>query len=132
MANYNVKQITGYDVLDNPTFTYTITVPHRTPSGEIEFISEDVEYVQVIANVDVIKLGYCCEPKAFIYPIFLKMHDTYHQIQIGKDGMYEMQPEDWKDVNAEEVKEKTSNVIVSGVRVPKNVNFTLDYVLNIN
>ena len=132
---YNIKQITNYELQNSQSVTYTITVPHRkdTPNDngtyDIEFIEEEILYKTAIEGTEIVKLGYCCEPKGFIYPIFLQMNGKYQEIKIGKNGMYEMQIENWKTEDDEEEK---SDVIVTGVRVPANINFTLDYVITIN
>ena len=46
--------------------------------------------------------------------------------------MYEMQPELWHDVNKSDIEKEETIVVVTGVRVPKGIEFTLDYVLTIN
>ena len=130
--SYNIKQITGYDISTNPSIHYNISVPTREPSGEVKFTVEDVEYATAINGASIIKLGYCCEPKGAIYPIFLEVNGSYKQFQIGRDGMYEVQPEQWKNINETDPEDKETNIVITGVRVPKNINFTLDYVLAIN
>ena len=49
---------------------------------------------------------------------------------IGKDGMYETQPETFQDANDSEATESTSNVIITEVMVPADIDFTLDYVVS--
>ena len=46
--------------------------------------------------------------------------------------MYEMQPELWHDINKPDTEKEETTVIVTGVRVPERIKFTLDYVLTIN
>ena len=46
--------------------------------------------------------------------------------------MYEMQPEDWKNINIQDPVDKTTDIIITGVQVPEGIEFTLDYVLTIN
>ena len=128
IGNYNIKQITGYDVEDKPSVNYDIVVPKWTEEGIVD-VTETKEYKTALTNVEIIKMGYCCEPKGIIYPIFLEINGQYEQIKIGKDGMYEMQPEDWIDINDEEAEEKRSDVKITGIRVPANLNFTLEYVI---
>ena len=43
-----------------------------------------------------------------------------------------MQPEEWKNVNIQNPIEKTTDVLITGVRVPAGIEFTLDYVVSIN
>jgi len=128
--HYNVRQVTNYDLDDAPITTYTISIPERDDASphDIHFIDEEVEYKTALSNVEILKLGYCCSQDGIIYPIFLEMDGEYHQINIGKECMYEFQPETWKNVNDEEPIQKTSDVIVTGVKVPANIVFTLEYV----
>lgn len=131
IVNYNIKQITGYDIKDKPSIYYQIIVPKKTDEGVID-VTETVEYKTILTNVEILKLGYCCESKGIIYPIFLEMDNSYKQIKIGKDGMYEMQPENWVDNSDIEPEDRITDIIITGVRVPNNINFTLDYVIAIN
>ena len=132
--NYNIRQVTNYDLDDAPTTIYTISVPERAtePDAEgnypISFVDEEIEYKTALSNVEILKLGYCCSQNGIIYPIFLEMDGEYIQINMGKDCMYEFQPEQWKNVNDEEPKTKTTDIIVTGVRVPADIKFTLEYV----
>ena len=138
VTNYNIKQVTNYDIQGNGTVDYNIAVPRRnsTPNenGEYDIInsSETVPYKTALSNIQILKLGYCCEPKGALYPIFLEINGSYKEIKIGRDGIYEMQPETWTNINDSNAEEKTSNVIITGVRVPAEINFTLDYVVAIN
>lgn len=137
MINYNIKQVTGYDITEHtPTVRRSVLVPERYKQKDgtyiIRDIYEDVNYRTILSNVQILKLGYCCENKGIIYPIFLQMNGTYKEIKVGRDGMYEMQPESWMNVNNKETEEKTTDVIITGVQVPDNINFTLEYVLGIN
>lgn len=88
------------------------------------------QYVVAVADKQIIKLGYCCENKGHIYPIFLKMNgkEEYSMIYVGKDGMYEMQPETFKDTNDPDAEESKSDVVITEVKVPAGIDFTLDYV----
>lgn len=139
ITNYNIKQVTNYDISkDSPTIVHTIDIPKRSSikdaSGHypISMVRTNVNYKIAIDNVQILKLGYCCENKGIVYPIYLNVNGSYKQIQVGKNGMYEMQPETWKDINDTSAEEKTSNIIITGVQVPENINFTLEYVVSIN
>ena len=46
--------------------------------------------------------------------------------------MYEIQSEDWKNVNIQDSVDNTTDIIITGVQVPEGIEFTLDYVLTIN
>ena len=126
VTNYNIKQVTNYDISGYPTVNYSITFPN----GDVK----TVPYITALDGSQIVKLGYCCEPKGIELPIYIRTNDGkgYREIQIGKTGMYEMQPELWHDVNKPDIEEEETTVVVTGVRVPKGIEFTLDYVLTIN
>ena len=132
--NYNIRQITNYDLENAPTTIYTISVPERASEHDehwrypISFVDEEVEYKTAIENAEILKLGYCCSQDGIIYPIFLEMNGKYYEFHMNKECMYEFQPENWKNTNLEDPKEKTSDVVVTGIRVPANIKFTLEYV----
>ena len=126
VSNYNIKQITNYDISGYPTVNYSIAFPN----GDVK----TVPYITALDGSQIVKLGYCCEPKGIELPIYIRTNDGkgYREIQIGKTGMYEMQPELWHDVNKPDTEKEETTVIVTGVRVPERIEFTLDYVLTIN
>ena len=126
VSNYNIKQITNYDISGYPTINYSITFPN----GDVK----TVPYITALDGSQIVKLGYCCEPKGIELPIYIKTNDGkgYREIQVGKTGMYEMQPELWHDINKLDTEKEETTVIVTGVRVPERIEFTLDYVLTIN
>ena len=122
---YNISQANKNTVADaqrvNPPISFSV-------SGDD---SETPKYVIAVTGKNIIKLGYCCENKGYIYPIFLKMNGVYSTpTYIGKDGMYEIQPETFKDANDTGAMESTSDVIVTEVMVPADIDFTLDYVIS--
>ena len=126
VSNYNIKQITNYDISGYPTVNYSINFPN----GDVK----TVPYITALDGSQIVKLGYCCEPKGIELPIYIKTNDGkgYREIQVGKTGMYEMQPELWHDINKPDTEKEETTVIVTGVRVPERIEFTLDYVLTIN
>lgn len=133
--NYNIKQFTNYDITEvMPTSTENIYIPKRIEeNGEVRIdkVLTPIEYVTIVNNSRIIKLGYCCKLQEIIYPIYLRMDGVFRQINIGREGMYEMQPETWKNVNdLNNPTEKTTNVVVTAVKVPKQAHFTLDCVIN--
>lgn len=136
VTNYNIKQVTNYDIQDAATIQKTITVPSRVPDGKGGYKIIDtyvtVDYKTALDGVNILKMGYCCEPKGIDYPIYLQMNGSYQEFKVGRDGIYEMQPENWQNVNLLDPIEKITNVIITGVRVPANIEFTLDYVVSIN
>lgn len=138
ITNYNIRQLTEYDIKNNPEVSYIIEIPERSSTKDadgkypIRPVRKNIIYKTAIDGINILKLGYCCENKGIIYPIFLQMNGTYKQFQIGKNGIYEMQPENWKNVNDPNSEDKTSTITITGVRIPKDINFTLDYVVSIN
>lgn len=138
ITNYNIKQITDTDLKDKTPIYYTIevfersTTPDETGKYPINRVTKTISYKTAIDNTEIIKLGYCCENKGLMYPIFLEINGSYKEFQIGKTGMFEMSPEEWINVNDINSEEKTSNVVITGVRVPADIDFTLEYVISIN
>lgn len=119
---YNIQQI-NTSMLKGAT-------PRSAPLGFILPDNGEIpQYIVALTGKNIIKLGYCCEEKGHIFPIFLKMNGSYKEpIYIGKDGIYEMQQETFQDSNNYESEEEISNVIITEVMVPYGINFTLDYV----
>lgn len=138
VSNFNIKQVTNHDNLPY-VGTYSVDVPYAIPDGNGGFIIEtkptDVRYLVATNdnNQRIVKLEYCCEPKGIDYPIYLtiKGQGTL-PLKVGRNGMYEMQPEDWKNVNIQDPVDKTTDITITGVQVPEGIEFTLDYVLTIN
>ena len=122
---YNIQQANTSTVKDatqvDPPFAFSV------PGDD----SPTPKYVVAVTGKNIIKFGYCCETKGHIYPIFLQMNGAYTQpTYIGKDGMYEMQPEVFKDANNTEAVESTSDVTITEIMVPASIDFTLDYVVS--
>lgn len=112
--NYNIGQITDVDIKDNTD----------------TFILNDIEYVEVLGGLEIIKLGYCCETRGNVYPIYLTIDGQPVEINISSSGMYEFQPELWTDINdTSDQNQYTTNIVVTSVKLPKGIRFTLDYVL---
>lgn len=119
---YNIAQVNSSMLKDaeRKSPPLGITLPNDD-TGEVP------DYIVALKDKRIIKLGYCCEPKGHIYPIFLKMNGVYSTpFYIGKDGMYEMQKETFQDANSSE-EESTSEVIITEVMVPADIDFTLEY-----
>jgi len=119
--NYNIKQITNFDPHDD-TVSKDVKV-----GGEIR---TGLTYNVYSLNVEAIKLGYCTNNnEGMNYPIFLTfVNGGEKEFEIGKTGMFEYQPEEWKDINDDTNKEiKTSNTPVNQIKVYEGVSFVLDY-----
>ena len=130
---YNIKQENKSTVVGKPSMAppKSFKEPNaefRNGKYEIEMVDTEQLYVVAVDDKKIIKLGYCCENRGHIYPIFLKMNGKWEIIHIGKEGMYEMQPETFKDVNELNSEESISDVVITSVAVPVGIDFTLDYV----
>ena len=80
------------------------------------FLEDDPDLMKVIQYVEIplgkaIKIGYMCEEKAKIFPIYLEIDGEYKKFQIGKTRIFEV-----------------SDVEISGVRIPNGIKFTVDYI----
>jgi hypothetical protein len=71
---------------------------------------DDIPYAEISLGT-AIKIGYMCEKKAMIFPIYLEMDGEYRKLQIGKTCIFEV-----------------SGVEITGVRIPNGIKFTLDYI----
>ena len=115
---YNVAQITNFDVQDLPTIE-----------------KENGKYAKYEFEAKIEKLGYCCEPKgigSWIYIYLEEQPETAVPIQIGKSGMYEVQPEPFLKLNEENVIEEVDmKVNIIAIELPKNLKFVLDYAYKI-
>ena len=106
---YLIKQITNHDIKDKPSSYHTIDI-----STKESIISKEIEYKTILEDIQIIKLGYCCEEKGVIYPIFLKDTGDYKEFKLNEKGIFELDSKD--------------NVIITGVEVPIGINFTFDYI----
>ena len=121
---YNIKQITNYNFTSSPiTSFYTITdIPHNiTIEGKL---INNYPYKRITFNKNIPKFGYCCEPKALLYPIYL----DNKEFQIGKTGMFEIQPEIWYDMNDDESYEQEMEVTITSIDIPCELKFKLDFI----
>ena len=140
---YNIKQYTNF----SPEIRNAPEVPEVVHTGGDVGQSKEVTYKlidQTLLKNDIQKFGYCCEPKALQYPIFLTIigqDGPYkEEFQIGKTGMLEIQPEIWMDVNDDDPTEEEANPSVLQIEVPwywneepdEILNFKLDFIYNIN
>lgn len=148
---YNIKQITNFDIKDLPEVTKTVIA-----GGDIGYDIHGYKKVkykvisQSILKNKINKFGYCCEPKAIQYPIFLTINGKEVEVepqgfQIGKTGMFELQPDTWKDINDFNSEEKEAEVFVTEIKVPwewinesednkrqYGFNFKLDFIYSVN
>lgn len=138
ITNLNLKQITNWDIVSRETETLQISLPNRIKNedGTYKIVNTpfSVQYQIALEDVEIVKMGYCCEPLGIDYPIFLQINGKdYKEFYVGKDGMFEMQPETWKSLNSDDSTEpKETNVTITGVKVPYGISFVLEYVVSVN
>ena len=121
----NIKQLTNFDMVGDPVIESIIKHGELTTAPYYDITSS-----QLGSNA-VSKLGYCAEVRGIGYPIFLTINGKKTQFEIGKTGMFEFQDEEWKNVNGDNI-ERIAQILVSEVRVPAGINFTLDYCYEAN
>lgn len=135
ITNLSLNQITNYDIVSKEAEKCQILMPNRIKKddGTYEVINVPISvlYQTALENIKILKMGYCCEPLGIIYPIFLQINGgEYKKFNIGKDGMFEIQPESWKSLNGENSEEpKETDVIITGIKVPFGISFVLEYVV---
>lgn len=117
---YSIRQENQYTIKDKTRREAPLDV--ILPSS----VDEIPKYVSAVSDKKILKFGYCCEPSAHIYPIFIKVNGIYRLIYVNKSGMYEMQQEIYGDIEIEEL--QTSKVIVTEILVPDGIDFTLEWV----
>ena len=85
---------------------------------QITNFSEIVQNAEVVDGYfeldlgQVVKFGYICEAKGIIRPIQLKMNGKYEKFMLGKTGIFEI----------------STDVGITGIRVPTGISFTIDYI----
>jgi hypothetical protein len=113
MASLNVQQLTNLDVPSYDLEPKNITITEKDGSSKIV----NKNYATVLDGYNIVKLGYCCEPKGFVFPIFLSINgNDYKQFYIGSNGMFECQRENDED-----------DFLITGVKVPVDISFKLDF-----
>lgn len=124
---YSIQQVTNFsDVVKNAPVTsrvideknvlyYTLQAGDLTRNGNA-----------------LLKLGYTCEPKGSQYPIYLMVQNSYKEIWIGITGMFEIQPEIFKNINEESAEDIELIPRVTAIQVPKDIVFKLDYAYSMN
>lgn len=128
MANiiYNIKQLTNFDIQN-----YPVIGQHKTNVAD----SKSIDYVHIDFDKAVSKLGYCCESRLIGYPIILyfdKTKENFEKIEIGKEGIFEVQPEIFTDQDENnKIENLTIKVDIFGIDVPKDFDFILDYAYSV-
>jgi hypothetical protein len=99
----NIGQFTNYDNLPIEDGFFVITFP--SPA---------------------FKLGFCGDVLSIGKTIYLKLDGELKPFEIGKTGMFEFQPETFRDENAG-APEVDIIITCPEVRIPADLKFTLDY-----
>lgn len=125
----NIKQLTNYDITSASEVTKTIRIggdKGKTIDHQYKIITS-----AMLGSDNVFKFGYCANNNRGIdYPIFLVLNGVETEFQLGKTGMFEFHPEQWKDVNVP-TEEQTATVSLSEVLVPADIPFCIDYCYSI-
>ena len=121
----NIKQLTNFDMAGDPVIESIRK--HGEATTALYYI---ITSSQLGSNA-ISKLGYCTEVRGIGYPIFLTINGKKTSFEIGKTGMFEFQDEEWRNINGDNI-ERIAQILVSEVRVPAGINFTLDYCYEAN
>ena len=100
----NIKQYTNYDNLPIESGFYVIPFPFP-----------------------VFKLGFCGDQQSIGKSITLMVNGENKAFEIGKTGMFEFQPETFRNINAESAEPEEIIVTCTEMRIPADLKFTLDY-----
>lgn len=124
LLNYNIRQITNHnaDALDSG---------NEPNYYEFRFSSE-LGASKPAEELPALKLSYICEPNAINIPIYIAFSGstTYNRINIGKTGIFEIQPESRiSDILTQEVEEEDIEFKIIGIKVPKGFSFSIDYII---
>lgn len=124
---YNIKQITDLDVslIDSEEKIIPDPLDSSRSITKTYKVINDKNLLQ--ESNKVVKFGYCCEVKGINYPIFLTINNVEKEFKIGKTGMFEFQPEDWKNINDPEEEEAEIKIYTNIIKVPSDIKFVLDY-----
>lgn len=118
---YNIRQITNYDISNLPT-TYK--------AGSLDRLTEYIIISNSVLGGNMVKFGYCAaNPKAIGYPIYFTIKGEEKKVLIGKTGMFEVNIENYYDYSEETY--KTIKPQITEIKVPKEIPFSLDYVIEI-
>lgn len=95
-------------------------------------IKQITNYIQdgnpIIFNPGVKKISFCCEPKGIGRSIYIDGGEGLKPFEIGKTGMLEYQPEDFKDANDPDAETIEINPSITTVaNLPTDIKWTLDY-----
>ena len=131
----NIKQVTNFDLKDKTSS------PQNAPIRGDSSLTRNMFYKYISFPINIKKFSYCCEPKAIIYPLKLVFPGgTTKWFQIGKTGMFEVQTEDFKDINDNVSETIIIETPIQGVYLPwewvgkpnpLGFNFTFEYIIGL-
>ena len=125
----NLKQLTNFDL--DLAYDTTKTFRKGGDAGEVVTYPYKVIPSSLLGSENIFKFGYCTNNNTGIdYPIYLTLNGIETQFFIGKTGMFEFQPEEWRDVNDDD-EERTAITYLSQVEVPADIPFCIDYCYSI-
>jgi hypothetical protein len=109
---YNIRQITNNSLKNFETV-----------------VIEGVPYAIIPASYlgeGIVKLGFCLtNPADFGSSFFITVNEKQFKIKVGKTGIYEINVDSYYDKNQQK---RLLNPIITDLKLPKNVAFSLDYV----
>lgn len=129
----DIRQLTNYDI--DSAAEQNMSIKIGGPTGQSLSYPYKIITSAMLGSEHVIKFGYCTnDNQGMNYPIFLTLDGVEREFQLGKTGMFEFQPEEWKDVNSsnpDEQQMQTARVELSQALVPKDIPFCLDYIFSV-
>ena len=99
----NAKQVTNYDELPI-----------------------EGDYKVIILSSPAFKLGYCGDSFSIGKTIILTINGKQHPFRIGNTGIFEYEKYNFENNDNQEIQ-----ILVTEVRVPIDIKFTLDYFIDI-
>ena len=117
----NVKQITNYDVENLNTEIKSIVIDGVGVSKEYKIIDEET------LGGKTFQLAYYCKDRFRKYPIYIIQNNIETRFNIGETGILEFQPE----IFIEDGEEVEAKIWISEIKVPSDIEFTIDYYINI-
>ena len=99
---YNIKQVNSHNLNDCNSI---IKKGVKVYSQELDIVEEkDILYKEInsdkLESSKVIKFGFCMNTVSGIgIPFYINELDETHKFYLGKTGIYEFQPEDYRNIN---------------------------------
>lgn len=142
LLNYNIRQITNHSAK---------TMQNVTEEGNyyVFKFGTELDASNPADNKPALKLSYICEPSAIHLPIFIAFSGSteYNKFNVGKTGMFEIQPEQrLENILTQEAMKENGDIDfqIIGIKVPKiliitdekgnlieqkELSFSIDYII---